>query len=170
MDTNIHNPLLAQAEQQLEAKIPPNWRSDYLKIVIAGMKVALQNGPNGAIGQLRGQPDPTRACALGAVNLVNMLRRLSRNTMPVQAMIPAAMTLMLHALDFADRSGILKVDGKVLDAATKMFADFIMQALNVSAAQLQQAAVQAHGVMQNPEHMKAVQAAAKEQQQKMGGQ
>jgi len=154
--TNFHNADLAALEQQIEAGVPAQLREDYQKIVVAGMKAGLKGGPNSILAQLRNSKDPLNDCVKGAVNLTSLLRRMSRNTMPIRAMIPAAMTLMLQALDFADRMGMVKVGKPEIAQATKLFADLIFQANHITNAQLQQVAQKTQGVMNNPQQLQAL--------------
>ena len=129
----IQNPLLRQVEDKVEASLGKGQnRQDWLKIVIAGMRAGLANGHQGMLAQLNGRPDPIRDCAVGAVNLVLYLRQISRGTMPVRAMIPAATTLMLQALDFADSAGIAKIGQEELGRATHIFANTTFKAFGIT--------------------------------------
>ena len=102
MSLLLSNNILQAAEKKLESQLTPENHQDYLKVVVAGLKVALQKGPDSAMAALRNSKDPINDCAIGAINLCLLMRKQSRGTMPVKAMVPAAMTLMLHALDFVD--------------------------------------------------------------------
>lgn len=82
-----------------------------------------------------------------------ILRKESRNTMPENAMVLAGMTLMLHALDFVNRTGMLKIGAPELDQATHIFADRLLQLWHIGPQQLQQMAAQTHKVMQDPAQM-----------------
>jgi hypothetical protein len=153
----IQNPLLAKAEAKVEASVGQGQtRADYLKVVVAGMRAALANGPQGMMAKLKGRPDPVHDCALGAVNLVIYMRHLATGTMPMRSIVPAAMTLMLQALDFADHTGIVKVGAPELDRATHIFTNAIFKALGITPQMLSQAAGMVHGVTQNPEQLAAV--------------
>jgi hypothetical protein len=125
------NKVLAAAEAKVEAGLLPQTREAYDKIVVAGMRAGLSGGLDGILAGLRQSQDPINACARGAVNLVVMLHRQSRGTMPPQAMIPAAMTLMLKALDFADRARIVKVGNDELAKATRLFANYVFQTFRI---------------------------------------
>jgi len=147
----MKNDLLRQAEANMEAKIGNGpAREDYMKVVVAGMKAALAGGPQSIIGGLANNPDPVKACAVGAVSLVLHLRGISQGTMPERAMIPGAFTLMLQALDFAEQAGILKVGNAELDRATHIFANAIFQAFGISTAMLNKMGGAAGRVMEDP--------------------
>lgn len=152
----IQNPLLRQAWEQLEGSLAPKTLENFNKILIAGMKAGLANGPQGILAGLRGRPDPIKDCALGAVNLVLYLRRLARGTMPVDAMVPAAQGLMLQALDFADTAGIVEVGKPELANATRILMSNIFQAFQITPDMLTRAAEQTGGVIDNPDQLAAL--------------
>lgn len=156
MSTPLKNKLLRALEQQLEATLTPENRPNYLKTVVNGLRVGLNNGPKGVLATLRDSQDPVKDCALGAVNLVQMLRIQSQGTMPVQAMAPAAMTLMLNALDFAEQAGLVKVDTPAIVRATNIFTNQIFAVLGITPKMLTQAAGAVHGIAEDPTKMEAI--------------
>ena len=149
---NLQDPLLQQVEKKIESQLLPGVRADYDKIVLAGLRAGLAE--NGKImNMIADSKDPLSDVVKGAISLVGVLRKQSRGTMPLKAMIPAAFTLMVQGLDYADRAGVLEVDAAVVDQATEMFAETIMKLLGVSQAALQNLATQVNGVMQDPAKM-----------------
>lgn len=155
--SSFKSPLLAQVEAKLESHLTPTNRQDYMKIVVAGMKTVTSGGPQGLLRKLTASPNPLQTAVNGPINLIGYMGRSAKGKMPAKAMVPAAMTLMLHALDFLDRTGKLQVTEGVVDQATKMFADGIMKAFNISQAQLQLVAQKAHGVTQDPGQLQQAQ-------------
>jgi hypothetical protein len=149
----LRDNVLRAAEQKVESQLTPENRANYLKVVVAGLKVGLQGGPNSILASIRNSQDPVRDCALGAVNLALMLAKESRYTMPPQAMVPAAMTLMLHALDFVDRAGIAKVSVPELNRATHVFTNRLLAVFKVSPQVLTHLSHNVHGIMQDPASM-----------------
>lgn len=160
MTTTLNDPVLAAAEQKIEASLTPENRVNYQKIVVAGMKVAMDGGPNSIIASLQKSKDPLGDCVKGALGLCVMMQKHSRGTMPVKAMIPAATTLMLHALDFADRTGLIKVGSPELVKATKMLGDLILQKSGISQQMLQTAGAKVHAITQDPAQLAKVKQAA----------
>ncbi len=155
--STLRNPLLAQTEQKIESNIvDPNTKADYLKIVVAGLHIALANGPNSFVAKLKTSQDPIGDCAKGAVALVLIMRRESRGVMPPKAMIPAGMTLMLHGLDFIDRAGIAKIAEPELDNATKIFANEMFHKLQITPGMIQQATGRVHQILQDPDAMQKI--------------
>lgn len=154
----MQNPLLEAAEQEIEGKLLPATKADYMKIVVSGMKVAAHNGPNGLLSGLKRQQDPVGACALGAVNLVLLMSKQSKGSkpMPLKAMIPAGLTLTLQALDLVDKAGIAKIGVNELDHATHVFLNHLFKSLGITLQMLHTGAANVHQVMQDPTKMELI--------------
>lgn len=152
----LSDSVLVAAEQKIESNLLPATRADYNKIVIAGNQVALAKGPNGILASIKNSKDPVNDCAKGAVNLVFLLRKQTRGTMPVQALVPAGMTLMLHALDFVDKMGIKKIGTPELVEATHTFTNMMFRNLGVSPQMLQKAHESVENVAKDPAHLEAM--------------
>lgn len=156
-ESGITNPLLAASLRQLEAQFVDKLaKQNFDKIVLAGMHIALEGGPNGIMASLKDSRDPVRDCALGAVNLVMMMRKRASGTMPDKVVPAAAMALMLHALDFADRAGIAKIGNPELVRASHLFTDRLFQAYGITKQMLARGAGHVSRVMQDPEAMQKV--------------
>lgn len=151
------NKLLQVTEQEIERKLTPQTKEAYDRIVIAGMKVALEPGPNNFAAGLMRQEDPVSAAAIGAINLVLMMSKQSKGKMPDDAMVYAAFTMMLLALDFADRTGLVKVGEQELVKAQHVFTNQWFKAVNVSPDRLQQMATKTNEIVQDPAKMRKLQ-------------
>lgn len=153
----IDNKILQSAEAELEKGLLPEVREDYAKIVVAGMKAALHGGREGILAdRLRRSKDPIEECAKGAINLVLSLSTQSRGKMPPKALIPASFTLMLQALDFADKAKIVKVGNDELVKATHIWTNRVMVVMGITKEKLNKAAKMAHGVMNDPTQMEII--------------
>lgn len=152
----VRDNLLKAAQDRIESQLTPKTRADYEKVVVAGLKVGLDGGPDSIIASVRNSKDPVRDCAIGAANLVLILRRQSRDTMPPQALVPGATTLMLQALDFAERLGLVKVSPRELARATHILGNYIMRVFGVTAANFEAAATKVQGIMQDPTSMEVL--------------
>lgn len=152
----MNNKLLLAVEQKVEAGLSPQVKRDYLKIVVAGMHAAMAKQHDGILASLQHSKNPVSDCAIGALNLCGLLFKQSRGTMPLKAMVPAAMTLMLHALDFADRMGLVKVDNDVVDHATHIFTNHMFKMLHLSPEQLHTAAANLQKIASDPTSMEAM--------------
>lgn len=153
MSLLLNNNVLKAAEQRIESSLTSQNKADYLKIVVAGMSVAIQGGPNSILAKLKDSKNPISDCAMGAINLCLLMRKQSRGTMPERAMVPAAMTLMLHALDFADKAGIVKVGTDQLVQATHIFTNDLFKKFGISQQMIQTAAGKVHALTQDPVQM-----------------
>lgn len=150
-------PILIAAEQRVESQLAPDVRESYMKIVVAGMKAGLADGANSMLAGLDKSKDPISDCAKGAIGVVVMLKHQAKGIMPIKAMVPAGMTLMLKALEFADRTGIVKVGPSELDRAAQIFAEAFLGKYNITPQMMKNAIVNAHKITQDPvamEHMK----------------
>lgn len=161
MSILLTNRLLEAAEKRIEGDLTPENRANYTRIVVAGMKLALDKGPKGILASLKQSKNPLSDCATGAVNLCILMRRQSRGTMPVKAMVPAAMTLMLHALDFAERTGIIKTVGTAeLSKATHTFTNTAFARFGITPQMLHGAADKLHKTVQDPAKLEKIKRAA----------
>lgn len=149
---DLNNELLAQTEQALEAKLTPENRADYMKVVVAGLHIALQGGPNGFLAKLHDSADPIEDVAKGAVALVLIMKKQAKGIMPMEAMVPAGMTLMLHGLDFIDRTGT-KIAEPELDRATALFMDNMFFRLGITPKMLETATQKVHQIANDPDSM-----------------
>ena len=68
MSAMLTNNVLEAAEQKIESNLVPNNRANYMKIVVAGMKIGLAKGPDSMLAKLHNSKDPVNDCAKGAVN------------------------------------------------------------------------------------------------------
>ena len=152
----LNNKILQAVEQKVESQLTPDTRDAYLRIVVSGMKVALDGGENSILAQLRGSQNPIEVCAKGAINLVLLMQHQSRGTMPVKAIPPAAMTLMLKALDFADRTKIARIGAPELVKATHIFTNYLFEKFKITPQMMHAAATNVHRVMQDPTAMEKI--------------
>jgi hypothetical protein len=146
--STLRNPLLAATEQKIEGNIvDPNVKADYMKVLVAGLHVALANGPNSFVAKLHNSQDPIGDCARGAVAIVLIMSRQS------QGIMPAGTVLMLHGLDFIDRAGIAKIAEPELDRATQIFANEMFHKQGITPGMIQHATGRVHQIMQDPDAM-----------------
>lgn len=150
MSINTQNKLLRDAATAVEAKLTPETRQAYDKIVVSGMQVALNKGLEGMMAGLEKRGDPIRDAAQGAVNLVFMLRAEATGRMPEQAMVPASYTLLLQALSFIEEAKIAEIDRDTLTKATKTWTNTVFDRFRISPAMLNRAKESVDGVMNDP--------------------
>ena len=153
MSILLQNKLLAAAEAKVVQQLTPKIRDNYTRVVVAGMKVALNKGEKGILVSLKDSEDPIKDSVVGAVNIVGVLAREARGTIPLQAIIPGAMTLMLHGLDFVSKARLAKVGKKQLVRATKLFTDLVFERMNISPEMVEKATFSAQAAARNPDVM-----------------
>lgn len=158
------NTLVKQVEVQIEQRLKAGVRESYMKIVIAGMKYILDKGDKGILAQLGNSQNVVEDTVKGAIGLVGILRRAAKGAMPADAMIPAAMTLMLEALDYAERVGLVTIDNSVIDKATQLFIETMLPTLGITPQKLGQLTSQVHGIMQDPDKMAKITQQQQQQQ------
>lgn len=145
-----NQPILQAAEEKIESQLLPETRESYMKIVVAGMKAGMANGPDSLIAKLRESKDPIADCAKGAIAVVLILKHQSKGIMPVKAMVPAASTLMLKALSFVEQMGLAKVGNEELVRATHIFANMFLHKLGVTPDMMSHAVNKVHTLTQDP--------------------
>lgn len=153
----LQNSLIRQAEAQVEQRLKEGVREPYQKIVVAGMKYAMKGGPESLLAKLKDSQDPITDAVKGAIGVVGLLRRAAKGAMPVDALVPAAMTLALQALDFLEKAGVMKIGKAELDQATQLFVETIMPLLGVTPDKMQQITGKVTDIMQDPEKMRQLQ-------------
>lgn len=147
------NKLLTGSAAQIEAQIAPEFRDAYDKIVVSGMRVALNKGLEGMLGGLEKRGDPIRDAAQGAVNLVFMLRMQATGRMPEQAMVPASYTLMLQALAFIEEAGIATIGTEQLNKASHVWTNTIYARSRISPKMYERMASEVYTIMSDPTKM-----------------
>lgn len=148
--TSMSNPTLQAAEEKVESQLTPQNRGNYMKVVVAGMRAGMAGDDKSIIAGLKDSKDVLHDCAVGAINLTLILAKESRGTMPLQAMIPAAMTLMLKALDFAERMGLVKVGAEELVQATRIFANTFCERAGVNGQMIKHAMGKVQEISNDP--------------------
>lgn len=149
MPSQLNNPLLQNIENGIEASLTDANHDDYDKIVTAGMHLALADGGKMMV-QLEKAPDPIAGAAKGAVGLMLIMRKDAKGIMSMKAAVPAAMTLLLKALDFVDRSKIAPVGNPEIERATHIFTDFLFARMGITKQGLANLAQKVHGLTQDP--------------------
>jgi hypothetical protein len=152
----VKNKLLQQTEDAIEAGLAPDTRREYQRLVLAGMKAALKDGPKGILRNLPQSKDPVRDCAIGAVNVTFAMIKEAKGQVPEKAVVPACYALMLHALDIAAGIGKVEITNQVIAQATKIATDRIFAASRISPQMLNKAAGAVNGLRKDPTKMDKV--------------
>lgn len=138
------NPLLANIEQKMSMAIKPTDKQSYLKIILAGRKIMFDKQTHSIMMSQLNQPgDLMDNVVKGAVLLMMILYKNSKDSMPIPLIIPAAIILMCDALDFLEQTGKIKVDPDSLANATQALVGYLMQKMNLTPAKVQELTAQA---------------------------
>lgn len=159
----MENKLCQQAEDAIEERVPPAQHTNYMKIVGAGMKVALDKNSN-LMGKLAESQDPVHELVPGVVGILGVLRRQSQGTMPIGAMIPAGMTLVLQGLNYLEKTGHIQVTNEIVNQATHDYTDTVMARLKVTPDKVQQMIGKTTGLLQDPGKLAQLQSIGKAKQ------
>lgn len=92
---------------QSQMQIPPEMQQAYERIVLAGLKFMFDPQTHEmALAEIeKGEGPIEQRVALGIVGLMGMLIQQSNSTLPPQLILPSAVTLYMHAMDFMAKSG-----------------------------------------------------------------
>jgi hypothetical protein len=153
---SFRNPLLQQVENQIVQNLDQRWRTSYFQIVNFAMKVGMHGGRQSPVAGLKQSRDPIADAANGAIALVLTLRREANGNMPVQAMIPAATTLMLKALEFVEVTRHIPIDENQLVRAAHIYSDTMLRVFHVDKRFLAHYGQQLHGLTQDPAAMELI--------------
>jgi hypothetical protein len=121
--------LIAQMQQALEAKIPPQFKDAVARVVTAGKKVMYSPGSKEMIQQELGRKAPIDAkLAHAAAGLITMLGKEAKGTMPPEAATLGGAMLVLEMSDFVLKIGQPLTSQDVRDALDQFLTLTMMQA------------------------------------------
>ena len=156
----MENQLLKGLEADLERHLLPKTRADYEKVVVAGMRVALNaipgSGQKSLLGRLNESKDVVQSCSVGAGAVVLFLFQESKFRMPGNVIPFAAQTLFYKALDTAEKAGILKVTTKEVDRGTYLLADYMLAKIHISPEKFKMLTQRVHDITNDPTQMEAL--------------
>lgn len=165
----MQNKQLSAIEAKLEQSLPPKIQDAYGRILAAGLKIMFNPASNKKIFAGTTQGDIPTRLALVTAAVINIISQESRRTMPVDAAIPAAITLYLNALDFLASAGALSVDGAVVQSGITELKGILEQQLQVGAQQGAQKAAQTQGAAPGAAPMPQAVVSAAQQPAPAGG-
>jgi hypothetical protein len=150
----VMTPLLAKTEAAIEAKVTPENREAHAKIVAAGMKFAFSNATHGTLVEgLARSKEPVHDVAVGVVGILMILAQKAQGTMPAPAMVSAGMVLVLHGLDYLEKTKGVKIGNKEIDDSTKLFTTTLLPKIGVTPEVMAKANNTAQNAMKNKRFM-----------------
>lgn len=131
----LKNELLQQALGKIEAGIDD--KASYDKLLSAGLKAAYDKTIFDNLTKgLPESKDPIGDTAKGVVFLMKGIAEKARGTAPTPALMQAGFALMLHALDFEEEAGLIKVGKAEIDEATHDFMNVLLPSVGLDEKRL----------------------------------
>lgn len=131
------NPMLAQAEEGIRAKVPQELQSSLEKIVHAGLTIMYS--PN--LTQQRNEriatsKDPAKEAGEGAARMISNLYQQSGKKLPIPLVVPAAMIFAFEWLDLIAKTGKTQITPDLIAQTTKSVADAILPLMGITKEKL----------------------------------
>lgn len=140
------NPLLAQAETAIQAKVQPQNLPLFQRIVTAGQKVMYSPQTHDMmLKALSGPGNKADIAGEAASKLLGVLYHEMQGKLDMTVAIPAGVMLLCEGLDFMEKSGSITVDKPFLAQAMKSMMTSTLQLFGVTPqklAQMKQGAAQ----------------------------
>lgn len=130
---DVKNPILQKATQAIEAKVPPELRNTYQRIILAGEKVMYSPQTHQMmLKQMKSNPNPAEAAGEGIAKLFAILLKESKGTLNMKAAIPAMTVLLCEALGFMEEAGMVQVTDQLLADATREMGSAVLQVMGIT--------------------------------------
>lgn len=137
------DPQIAKVQDAVRNSIPPQFRVAVQRIVLAGMKVMFSSQTHGLmLTALKTDTDLAHGVGMGVTQLITILFRESKGTMPLPAVIPAAILLVCEALDFVEKSKMGQVTPQVVASAVQIVSSYLFQKVGLTPQKISQLAQQ----------------------------
>ena len=110
-------------------KIPPQFQEMYTRLVLAGMKVMFSDHTHHLLEKEMNGPGSTdEKLGRGVAGLMILLFKESNKTLPPQIMIPAGTELLMHAVDYFQKTDRMKISDKDIGSAIQIMLGVLMHA------------------------------------------
>lgn len=172
--------IIAAVQDKVRSTIPPQFRVAVQKLVLAGQKIMYDPQTHHLMVQaLQSDSDPAHAVGMGVTQLMTMMWVQSKGTIPLPAMIPAAILLTCEALDFCEQTKLLKPDADMVGNAVQIVVSYMMQKMGIKPGDIAKASgvagqkpanTQTPGAPASPQTAQQMAAAAQQQPPQGGGQ
>lgn len=138
-ENKISDPILQKIQKQIEAKVPPDLKKDYLAVVVAGMKVMFSpETSNLLMDRLKASDDVVKNVSSGIADLLALLYQESGQKMSVPAAMFAAIVLMCQALDVAEKTMGIQITPDMAAACAEATAKASMAKFGIDDQKVQQ--------------------------------
>lgn len=116
----MKNETLNKAQAAVEAKLPPAMKSQYERILLAGMKVLFSKETHDKVFTRVGEGNVAARCAIVTASVLSMLFKESKGSMPMAAAMPAGVMIYLNMLDFMASLGAVQIDKQTVDTGMRL--------------------------------------------------
>lgn len=144
------NPLLEESQAAILQQADERLRPVIMKLVAAGQEVMYSEKTRQMMVEQLGDGQDPEAVGAAVAKLTGILFNQSKNTAPMQALIPAANLLMLEGLQFLEDAGTIQVTPQSLAQYTMATNSSLLQMLGVTPEKLQ-GMIQQSGAPAQPE-------------------
>lgn len=113
--SNLQNPTLNQIETGVEQKIGPEYLDMYKSIILAAMELAFSEKTHAQLLKgLQSSPDIAKNVSLIVAGMIGIIFSQAKQdpNQFVPAAMPASIVIMCQVLEFAEQSGMVKLDRK----------------------------------------------------------
>jgi hypothetical protein len=143
---DLQDPILKQIEKGIEAAVPKELKSAYLRIITSGMKIMFSKETSKFMDErLEKSGDIVQAVSEGIADMLVLIYNESKRTMSIPAAMLAAFTLMAQALDFAEKTGKAEVTPELIDQCTEATWQAVTAKFGISKEQVDQVIAQSQG-------------------------
>src|SRR5437899_12340563 len=136
------DPIIEQVIQGVEAKLDPQMKTEYQRIVVAGMHFMFDPGTHKYMLQAiqKGQQDAhlTQHLVQGILKLIGLIARESKGQMNKVAVFPAAITLLCKAAEFVEAQTGAKITKDNLAAMVHSLLVALMKLYKIDQSKLAQ--------------------------------
>lgn len=157
MDDIELQPILQQAVDKIESEVKD--RVAYDKIVSAGKKFMVDpKASKQLVEGLKDAEDKPKTIGQGIAGIVLLLRKQSRDTMPVEEMMRAASALLMEALDALSKAGVIELSPSVIDTATIALSEPLLASVGGTKERMKNLMGNVQGTLNDPEKLAAYKA------------
>jgi hypothetical protein len=142
-DKDIKDPQLSQIAQQVQAKLQPDMQHPFQAILVSGLHIMFDPSTKHLL-QERVQrsvssPNPAQSIGDVAARLVVLISHEAQGKLQLPAAVPAAIVLLCHILDYAEKTGQMKVDPQLIASAVQTCTANMLKYCGVGPQQIMQA-------------------------------